>query len=255
MTHPCLPGGFLTPRLGMLPGSLLGTSGAAAVVTVPPAWKANGTIVSTASGTKTVAWPTHVAGDTALLVEVRCAFDSTATPTLTTPAGFALVDTFEGIFNTISTRITVWSCTATGAAMASPVIATFTGIGHRAAITTFSGCHATPVDVSSGVGAIAYDGLAMAITGDTTTHDNELVVVAAGSFRNGTGSDVGSWANAGLTAVTERYDSHAAVGGEIIALALTTGVKAAQGAYGNTTATWDGSYAVWAGITVALRPA
>jgi fibronectin type 3 domain-containing protein len=110
-----------------------------------------------------------------------------------------------------------------------------------------------PWDVTAG-GVEATSDTSGSIPGATTTVSNTLVVVAAaGSLPDATGtSNFSAWTNANLTSLTERIDNtqNPGNGG---ALGIATGVKATAGAYGNTAVT-HASAANKAMLSIAIKP-
>lgn len=243
---------------GYQPGVIVSVSALAA-----PAYKSAGSIIEDSSG-RTVPWPTHVAGDYALLVGVQTNIPSGSNDTLTTPAGFTLIDGVQGTStNGLTVYITLWWARATSSSMTSPVIAQ-AGFGPGSAlgqIFTFTGAGNVAPDVSSKTGGST---TSLSVSGATTSAANRLIVMIATLF-NDTANfpTLASEANTDLTSVTEQADSGhtlAALSGQAQGIAMATGVKAAAGVYGNTTATWTegagntGTYTSWAAMTVALVP-
>lgn len=203
-------------------------------------WQATGTVAQ-GTGALTVAWPTHQAGDVALLfVETP-----NVAATLTTPNGFVEVANspqLTGTANTAGgTRLTVYWARATYSAMPSPVLAAVAD--HQiAVIVTFSGVRAIgdPYDATAGsVKAAASTSTTFPTV--TTTAANNLVVLAAAVDLDAASTAVWSaFANAALTGITERFDQAIAtgVGG---GLGIATAVKATAGATGTTTGTLTSS--------------
>jgi glycoprotein endo-alpha-1,2-mannosidase len=110
-----------------------------------------------------------------------------------------------------------------------------------------------PWDVTAG-GVESTSDTSGSIPGATTTVGNCLVVTAiATSVPDASGtSNFSSWANSNLASLTERTDNtvNSGNGG---GLAIATGVKAAAGAYGNTTVTC-GSSATKGMMSIAVKP-
>ena len=162
----------------------------------PPSFQAAGSQVGS-TGAATVAWPTHVTDDIALLV-VETANESVS---LSTPAGFVEVTGSPAGLGTAgatgATRVTLFWCRATSSTMTSPVVAD-AGDHVIARIYTFRGCIATgnPWDVT------ATDTNAVASTTSTcpavtTTVDNTLVCFFCTNDFDGAGDAVSGWVNDG----------------------------------------------------------
>lgn len=195
-----------------------------------PTYQATGTEQSSISAI-TVAWPTHVAGDVALLLVTTLQAEAA---TLTTANGFVQV-TDTPITGT-SSNLSVFWCRATSGAMASPVVAD-AGNYQLGVIVTFRGCVASgdPVDVSAP--GTAASSTSVSVPGDISTQANDMVVaICSGGTDVLGGAQFSAWANANLASVTEIVDVSTDVAGGGI-LGAACGVKATAGAYGATTAT------------------
>jgi len=92
---------------------------------------------------------------------------------------------------------------------------------------------------------------AMSLPAATTTIGNTLIVGIAARDISGAGAIASGEANANLTSLTERMDS-GTVDGNGGGLIVYTGVKAAPGSTGNTTATVTSTINAY--MTVALKP-
>lgn len=215
-----------------------------------PTYQAAGTALSTASG-GTISWPTHQAGDIALL------FAETAGGqplTLSTPAGFAHVtgSPWATGSGTAGTQLSVFWCRATSASMTNPV-ASDPGDHLYARILTFRGCieSGDPWDVVSG-SVKASASTTTTFDSVTTTKDNCLIVLAAARGNDSSAAAWSSWTNADLTSLTERQDA-GTTSGNGGGLGVATGVKASAGSTGTSTATVTSS--INAQMTLALLPA
>lgn len=215
-----------------------------------PVYQTKGTRIDS-SGTATVVWPAHLIDDVALLI-VESANEVV---TLSTPAGFAQVTgspqgtgTAAGV---AATRITLFWCRATSAAMASPVVAD-AGNHVVAQILTFRGCETTgnPWNVTAG-DALASASTSVSIPGATTTVDQCLVVAIATTATDASPAVIGSWVNASLVSITEREDIGGTAGNGG-GYGVATGEKAVAGTYSATTATF-GTSTVQGRISVALK--
>jgi hypothetical protein len=221
-----------------------------------PAFQAAGAGVH-GVGTVSPAWPTHVTDDVALLfVESN---DETVTLSdaqgFTEVAGSPIKQPADGAAN--ATRLTVFWCRATSAAMASPTVAD-SGDHQVARIATFRGVRAsgTPIDQDGLRGAInASATTAPTIPGVNTTEPHCLIVVC-GFQTIDTSSTVrfGSWASS-LSQITYTecfdYSETSGTGGGIGAAA---GDFPEMGYCGTSTVAYAG--AVWGGVgCLALLPA
>ena len=198
----------------------------------------------------TVTWPTHVADDIGLLFITT---DSSEASTLATPAGFVeIADSPQdaGVITT-GTRLTVFWCRATSAAMTSPVT-NDSGNFQFGVILTFRDCVSSgnPWDVTAG-DTNEGGSTAVSIPGDTTTGPNRLIVAACSHATDTALAQFSGWANADLGDVTERFDASdtPSNGGGI---GIATGTKASAGAFGATTATLATS-SPQARICIALK--
>jgi len=214
-----------------------------------PTFVAAGTAVSGTSAI-TVAWPTHQAGDIALLF-VESAGGQAAT--LSTPAGFAAVanspqSTGTG---TAGTRITVFWCRATSSSMSSPVV-TDPGDHAYGRILTFRNVISTgdPWDVTAG-GNKATASTTTTFGTVTTTVNNDLIVLAATRDNDATTAAWSSWTNANLSGLTEQSDG-GTTSGNGGGIGVATGLKATAGSTGSSTATVTSS--VDGHMTIALKP-
>ena len=110
-----------------------------------------------------------------------------------------------------------------------------------------------PWDVTAG-GVEAVSDTSASIPGATTTVANTLAVTAiATSLPDSTSTtNFSAWTNANLTSITERVDN-ARSSGNGGAIGIATGIRAATGAYGNTTNTL--ATAAYKGMmSVAIKP-
>jgi len=221
----------------------------ASAVLAAPQFQAAGA-ENSGTGSVTVNWPAHAAGDVALLF-VETTGGEVAT--LSTAAGFVQVagspqDTGAGAD---STRLTVFWARATSSSMASPIIAD-PGNHVYARILTYRGVISAgnPWDVTGG-GIKSTPSTVVTVTGVTTTVTDTLIVQAVAHGRDSNNPHFSGQANANLLNLTERGDSgsNAGNGG---GFAVWDGVKVSAGATGNTTANITNSV-VNAFLTIALR--
>ncbi len=216
-----------------------------------PAWQANGTAVAgNSAASPSPAWPAHAVDDIALLI---ISGDSVNAYTLSTPSGFAEVaDSPQSAVGGVP-RMHVWWCRATTTSMANPVIADPAADSQKlAVIVTFRGCIATgdPWDVTAGDTALT--STTVTIPGDTSTvADCLIAAIVAGSFDSATAQCSGE-ANADLTSVAEKFDQSTATG-DGNGITVITGVRAAAGTFGATTATLANTSAQ-ARLMIALKP-
>jgi hypothetical protein len=203
------------------------------------------------AGNITVPWPTHVAGDIGLLV-----IESTGgqAANLGTANGFAAVDSSPSSTGatTSGTRVTVYWCRATSAAMASPIV---TDPGDHAVgrIFTFRGCVETgdPWNITAADQKASASTSASAPTVTTTV--NNCLIVCAISRDNDASSTTSfsAWANASLTDVNEAAEG-GTTSGNGGGFGVGYGTLATAGVSGVTTATVTSS--INASITIALLP-
>lgn len=208
--------------------------------------------IQSSTTTATVPWPAHQIDDIALLI---CESANEAV-SLGTPAGFVEVaDSPQGTgtaAGTAATRLTVFWCRATSAAMSSP-ITNDPGNHVIAQILTFRRCvkSGNPWDVTAG-GVQASATRTIAVPGDSTTVPKCLAVLIASNVIDLSAGQTNSWNNADLT------DFHFAVHGGGTAgngggFGVACGGRASAGAFGTT----DGrliTASEQAYLTVALRP-
>jgi len=219
---------------------------------VAPTYVAAGNVMQY-TGAITVPWPTHQAGDVALLVVES----ANQTISLSTPAGFAEVTgspqgtgTAGG---TTATRLAVFWKRATSSAEAQPTVAD-SGDHQIARIFTFRGVIASgnPWDVTaSNVASTA--STAVSIPGATTTVPDTLVAVIVSNVTDTTTAQTTNVANANLTSLAMCKDNNTSQGNGG-GFGIWSGVKATAGAYGTTTATLKTS-SVQGRMSIALKPA
>ena len=204
-------------------------------------------------GNQTPSWPAgHQADDIGILwIETA----NQAVPA--TPDGWNVVpDSPQGEGtggDAAATRLTLFWRRATSGTESSPSTGD-SGDHQICGMAAFRGCITTgdPYDVTAGdTAAVATD--AVSVPGDTTTVADCLITAwVAHSTDIGSSVQVGSWANADLANVTERFDwSGANAGGGGVSMA--TGEKATAGAFGATTATLV-TASLQGRIMVALKP-
>lgn len=215
-----------------------------------PTFQAAGTAAS-GTGTATPTWPTHVAGDVALLFVSTTGGEAVSLSSNT--AGFVQIANSpqSSDTGTAGTRLTVFWARATSAAMANPTIAD-PGDHVYARILTYRGVISTgnPWDITIG-GIKATPSSAVTVTGVTTTVPDTLIVQAVSHDRDNGGAHFSGQTNANLTGITERTDegTNSGNGGGV---AVWDGVKLTAGATGDTTATITNNVDN-AFLTIALR--
>lgn len=216
-------------------------------------YQAAGTQVNGATTTgvgASPAWPAHVANDIALLFVESAGGEPV---TLSVPNGFAPVPNSPQATGagTAGTRLTVFWARATSSAMPAPRIATPSDHFY-AQIITFRGVVNTgnPWDVTGG-GVKAAASTSVTVTGVTTTVPNTLIVQAVARDDDNAAASFSAQTNAGLTGIVELLDA-GTTNGNGGGLGVWSGIKAAAGATGNTTATVTSS--INAFLTIALKP-
>lgn len=214
-----------------------------------PTFQAAGAEVS-GTGAVTPLWPTHVAGDIALLFIESCGGEAA---TLTTASGFAAVANSPQNTGTttLGTRVTVFWCRATSATMAAPVVGD-PGDHVYARILTFRSCIAegNPWDVTGG-GVKAVASTSLSATGITTTVNNCLIVIGISRDTDSAAAAFSAEANASLASIVEQVDS-GTTSGNGGGICVVTGTLATAGASGTLTATVSSSINTW--LAIALRP-
>lgn len=190
------------------------------------------------TGSVTPAWPTHRIGDYGLLfVE-----SENEAITLTTPNGFTLIDVQQGANDS---RIAVYGCRATSAAMSSPVVADPGDHVHAVIITVAGAGKVHVVAGDTGTGTTA------TIPSVTTTYDGCLVIDAVAHGIDSASSQFSAWTNANLINVQEIYDAGttSSNGGGI---GIAVGTQVTAGSTGTTDTTVASSN--HARIKIAIAP-
>ena len=214
-----------------------------------PAFQALGTAVTATTGSATVTWPAHAVDDVAFLMVEATAND----PTLSTANGFVQVGT---VIASTGSKLAVFWCRATSAAMASPVVAANTNHSYSR-IITFRGCATSgnpySVFASNTTNAIATSG-SFKWPSTATQQTNMLVVNIAASSADSAAAWMGATpTNSQLTGLTVQLNAGTTTG-DGGGLAVVTGVKAAAAtSYGTTTATVVAATDV-AAIAIVLMP-
>lgn len=215
-----------------------------------PTFQAAGTRQVSNTADITVAWPTHVPGDIALLI-----VENRNEPhTLTTPAGFTLISS-QGTGTAgagASVGLGVYWCRATSSAMASPVVHWVAG-HHMAKILTFRNCVQTgdPFEALNG-NVLASGNTAVTIPGGTTDFANCLALAFAAERTDSDTNQFSNAANADLSSVSiiDQENSSVGNGG---GWGVIAGNKLTEGTIGNTTAT-IATGSIQARIFFALLP-
>lgn len=226
---------------------LAASFGAAAAGPIPTFVGASGLTGSTSTTNST--WPTHVAGDTAVLF----VHSSNEAPgaisgwTQQAQLGTGTPATAGAVMLTIYTR--------TAASSSEPTVTVPDSGDHTiVAMLVLRGCDpAVPVDVvATASGATSGT---IALPSVTTTGPNRLVVHAIADSLDLSGrTSYSGWANAGLASVTERMDNSGSsgTGG---AIAAATGERAVAGATGAGSVSYSAAAANYIAITLAFKPA
>lgn len=150
----------------------------------------------------------------------------------------------------LNARLQVWECVATGSSMATPTIADAASDDAKMAlIVVVRG--SSGIDVTSG-DAIGSGDTAVSVPGDTTTGPNRTILSIVAHRIDSASPQVSAWENADLADVTEHVDI-ATTTGVGVGIGVATGVKAAAGDYGATTATLAAS-STQARLSIALKP-
>lgn len=213
-----------------------------------PRFQAAGTGVG-GQGDISPAWPAHEVGDIGLLFVEACGGQAIA---LGAAEGFTQVANSPQNTGTTTngTRLAVYWCRATSSAMPAPLV-TDPGDHAYARILTFRGCleSGDPIDITGG-GVKAAASTSVTATGVTTTQANDLVIVAVSWDVDATTMGFSNWANTnldGLTMISHEGTTQGNGGG----VAIAAGIKAADGATGDTTVSMTS--AINAFLTIALK--
>lgn len=192
-------------------------------------------------------WPTHVAGDTAVLFVQSSNEAPGAISGCTQQAqlGTGTPGAAGSVMLTIYTR--------TAASSSEPTITVPDSGNHTLVMMmVLRGCDpSAPVDVvATASGATS---ATIALPSVTTTGPERLVVHAvADSLDQGSRASYFSWANAGLASVTERLDG-AGSSGTGGGIAAATGERAVAGATGAGSVTYASAAANYVAITLAFK--
>lgn len=239
------PGTFNVYRLSDV---VTGTVTAAAS---PATFKSVGTYANGSSGTTSVNWPTHVAGDVGLLVEV---FRADATPDALSAGWTQLCDIY---YSTSSSRRRLrlsWKRAASGAETAASLGAS--AGGRTGVIVLYDNCVAagTPCEL---IGSKTDMTSVTAVTipsGGGPTQDASLIVPIFVPNQPSGGASLlsGVFVNADLTSITTRSEYPSP--GQNQGIYIATGNRADLGVMADTTATITSAYNV-VSAAVAFYPA
>lgn len=243
-------------RSGLQSGMRSGINASYSGAPSAPTWQAVGTVQRGTAGL-TPTWPTHAAGDVAILTVINSHSASMSAATLGTASGFVAVT--GGSIETTSlgglvTRITLFWCRASGGAQAAPVTVA-NGSWSNAWITTVRGAIASgdPTDDVDGSVQTTADN-AISVAGNTTTDVNRIALVLAGGIGSGDLASV-ALTNGTLTGFTEQLDDQGVSGTERTIATVYTGTKATAGGTGTASGTFSATYCIWAAMSLALKAA
>lgn len=191
-------------------------------------------------GAITVAWPAgHAANDIALLF-VEC--DGAGVPSLTTPAGFQLLDKAASGSAAADTQIVVYWCRATSGAMGNVTVAD-TGDHTYGVILTVSGCvtSGNPWAFYAGRGQTPATTTMTAFSiGPAVLGQDYLCIVACARALDSAAAAMSAWTNSGGIVYNEIFDA-----------GITSGNGGGLGiAYGGWTPTADGDFTSGVSATV-----
>lgn len=197
------------------------------------AFKAVGTYANGSSGSANVNWPTHVANDVGLLIEV---FRADATPGALSAGWTQLCDVYTS--STAKRRMRIsWKRAASGAETAATLTAS--AGGRTAVIVTFSGCltSGTPCELLGSSNNIVSATAITIPSGAGPTQDKSLIVPIFATNQAAGGASLlsGGFVNADLTSLTSR--SEYASPGQANGIYVGTGGRSVLGAMSDTTAT------------------
>jgi len=214
-----------------------------------PVFQAATSLVSSTVGTSR-SWPTHQAGDVALLAVQSVGAEPV---TLSTPAGFVEVNNSPQSTGTglNGTRLTLFWCRATSSSMPTPTTAD-AGDHVAAVMVTFRGCIGTgdPWDTTAG-DVKASASTTLTYPSVTTGQDNCLIVMIGTRDGDFSGAWSGVPSNGNLSGIAERADDGQQANGVGGGIAFYDGGLATAGATGTSAATVSSS--INAMMTVALK--
>jgi hypothetical protein len=213
------------------------------------AFQAVGTAVSATTGTLSVAWPTHLVKDIALLFVTSSGGGTTGT--LSTASGFTLINTYTTGSGTAGTQLSVYWARATTTSMANPVVTAGSDFKYGV-IATFRGAltSATPIDISGG-SVKASASTSATISAVTTTNAGTHVITAISSDVSSASAFVTSYTNANLSGLTKRFDAGTVSGGGG-GISFASGDWASTGSTGTTAVVLTST--INAFMTIALIP-
>ena len=209
-----------------------------------PTFQAAGTVTSGLTSIS-VPWPTHQAGDIAILVVTN------RTATTATPMGWnAVANGSLAWVGGINNYTNVFWRRATSNAESNVSISTDGVTGANAVIITYRGCAASGTPFSQSAGNTAGNAVSFSCPAVSTSTINSLIVnilsVASGTVT------ISGWTNGTLSSLTERVNVGSPSSGNAIGVA--DGGMASTGSTGATTGTLSTSKATDV-ITIALDAA
>lgn len=209
-------------------------AGTVTAALVAPSFKALGTWANGSSGSTSVNWPTHVADDVGILIEV---FRADSTPGALS-AGWTLLGDLYTLSSTRRRLRLSWKRAASNAETAATL--TSSAGGRTAAIITFSGCvtTGTPVELIGGDGSNSAATTAVSIpSGAGPTLEPSLImpIFVTDQAAGGTSLLSGGFVNSDLTSIVSRAEYVSP--GQAQGIYIATANRAAAGAMANTIAT------------------
>ena len=184
-------------------------------------------------GAVAVAWPTHAANDVAFLVAET---QESETPTLSTPAGFTLVESVASSNGGVDTRCTVWWKRATTASEATPTIAD-PGDHCVATMTVYRNCRTTGNPWwSYTTGNDDTASTSSTIPSITTEYDGEKLIGIMTQGADAAGAWASGLTNANLNTFVEKFDD-AAIDGNGGGIHIFDCYSGAPGVEGTTAVT------------------
>lgn len=221
-----------------------------------PSVQAVGTEVAAGSASDlVVSWPAHQADDIGVLI-VSGVYGSANNYSASGWTEFP-DSPQSNSSDPLNARLQVFWRRATSGAEADATVSDVAGDDSKiGVIVTIRGCVASgnPFDVTAGDNTDT-NSTSVSIPGDTTTGADRLILAIVGhAWIDSASAQASGWTNGDLTSVTEVVDvcTTSSIG---YGIAAASGVKAAAGAYGATTATLAGSAAQGQGrISIAFVP-
>lgn len=201
-----------------------------------------------ATGSASVPWPAHQAGDLGILVV------HTSNQSPETPSGWTLVEQVGTGTPGVSGACMITLFSRVAASSSEPNVSVADSGNHTVcSMFVLRGMDpTTPIEATSSSSGVT--GPTIALPAITTLGSNRLVVMlVADSYDDSVAARYSSWSNGTLTSITERVDVGFApgTGG---GLAYATGEKAVAGSTGSGVVSYDRGTHNYTAISLAVKP-